>query len=159
MRKIRKIVVHCSDSPDSLDIGFKEINGWHKQNGWLSPSGISCGYHYIIRRDGRVQRGRPDSETGAHVRNHNSDSIGICWIGRKDMTTEQYDSLRVLINGLRQTYNLDIDKVFGHTELDSGKTCPNVNMNVIRAELAFTNMNQNAHVTRWKRIKEQACID
>ena len=34
-RKINKIVIHCTDSPDSMDIGFREINEWHQKRGFL----------------------------------------------------------------------------------------------------------------------------
>lgn len=137
MREIKKIVIHCTASDDSLDIGFREINEWHKQRGWLSPSGISCGYHYIIRRNGVSEKGRPDSETGAHVAGHNSDSIGIVWVGIKDPSKKQLESLHALTRGLMHKYNIDVDKVLGHYELYSGKSCPNLDMDKFRAELLF----------------------
>lgn len=138
MRKINKIVVHCSDSDDSLDIGFREINDWHRQRGWLSPSGVSCGYHYIIRRDGSVEVGRPEHETGAHVRGHNSDSLGICLVGRRDFSPRQMDALFAMIWGLGHKHQLDpTEDVLGHYELDSGKTCPNLDMIKLRAETLF----------------------
>lgn len=156
MRKISKLIVHCSDSPDDLDIGFQEINDWHKERGWLSPSGVSCGYHYIIRKDGRVHRGRPDSETGAHVSGHNKSSIGICWVGRKILTPEQYNSLLALITGLRHQYSIPIDKVFGHYELDPNKTCPNLDMHRLRANLLFCRFDHESVSNDIYRIKEQS---
>mgnify|MGYP000216638173 CR=1 FL=1 len=30
MRHIKKVIVHCTDSDDSLDIGYKEIDEWHR---------------------------------------------------------------------------------------------------------------------------------
>jgi N-acetylmuramoyl-L-alanine amidase len=157
MRKISKIIVHCSDSPDDLDIGFKQINDWHKQNGWLSPSGISCGYHYIVRRDGRVQRGRPDEEMGAHTKGHNANSIGICWIGRKSPSEEQRKALYVLINGIRADLNISIDKVYGHCEFDRFKTCPNLDMDKVRAELVFTNITIEPSLSLWGKIRRFVC--
>ncbi len=138
MRDIRKIVIHCTDSSDSMDVGFKEINDWHRERGWKSPSGISCGYHYIIRRDGTIEEGRPEEEIGAHVKGHNSDSLGIVWVGKKDITPNQERQLLWLIKDRSEVHQIDIDDVLGHYELDSHKTCPNLNMNLIRAELLFT---------------------
>lgn len=158
MRKISKIIVHCTDSPDDLDIGFKEINSWHKDNGWLSPSGVSCGYHYIVRRDGRVQKGRLDSENGAHAAGHNSNSIGVVWVGRKEIALDQLHSLLVLINGLRQEYGIPIDKVYGHTEVDSRKTCPNQNMDRLRFELLFTKLDAEDNLAKWREIRRQSCL-
>lgn len=138
MRKIKKIVIHCTDSEDSLDIGFREINQWHKERGWLSQSGISCGYHYIIRRNGKIEKGRPLEEAGAHVSGHNSTSIGIVWVGRKNISPGQMGRLLSLTRWLMQEFAVEPDQVFGHYELNPGKTCPNLDMNKVRAELLFS---------------------
>lgn len=138
MREINKIVIHVTDSDDSLDIGFREINRWHKERGWLSPSGISCGYHYVIRRSGQIEQGRPLEEAGAHVKGHNSDSIGIVWVGRKDAADAQIISLLSLTRAMMDQYSIPVDAVYGHFELDPNKTCPNLDMNKVRAELLFT---------------------
>lgn len=141
MRKINKIIVHCSDSDDSLDIGFHEINEWHRAKGWLSPSGVSCGYHLIVRRRAVIEKGRPLDEVGAHCEGDNSDSIGICVVGRKYFDQMQLNTLFHTINDLRVMFNIPIDKVFGHYEMSSGikqgKTCPNMDMVKLRAELLF----------------------
>lgn len=138
MRKINKIILHCADTDDSLDIGFREINDWHRKRGWLSPSGVSCGYHYIIRRDGSVEIGRPEGETGAHARGQNSNSLGVVLVGRKDFSEDQMDALFALIWGLCRKHQLDpTENVYGHYEFDDGKTCPNLDMNLFRAESIF----------------------
>jgi N-acetylmuramoyl-L-alanine amidase len=137
MRQIREIVVHCTDSPDDLDIGLAEVNEWHRQRGWLSPSGISCGYHFIIRRDGRIEVGRPLSEIGAHAKGHNRASIGICWVGRREITPKQKSALKALVVRLKGLFSVDLEKVLGHYEVDGGKTCPNLDMVKFRAELIF----------------------
>lgn len=133
MREIDKIVIHCSDSPDSLDIGVREIRDWHKQRGWSD-----IGYHYVIRRNGTVESGRPFEIKGAHVRGHNEGSIGICWIGRDDIDDKQLVTLKKLVLAFTSKYKLDVtEDVYGHYELDSGKTCPNLDMIKFRAELIF----------------------
>jgi N-acetylmuramoyl-L-alanine amidase len=152
MRIIKKLVVHCTDSDDSLDVGFNEINDWHKQRGWLSPSGISCGYHYIIKRDGSVQRGRPDIEVGAHVEGHNINSIGIVWVGRNQISGEQYKTLLVLCAYLKHKHNLDVEKVLGHTELNPLKTCPNLNMVKFRGNLIFQRLDSEDASDRIQKI-------
>lgn len=139
MRDIKGIVVHCSASPDSLDVGFKQIDEWHKQRGWKSPSGVHCGYHYIVRRNGTVERGRPDSEKGAHVEGKNSSTLGVVWVGEKLPTSVQYTALVQIVHALMVKYSVDIDKVQGHCEIapESKKTCPIIDMNKFRAELIF----------------------
>jgi N-acetylmuramoyl-L-alanine amidase len=139
MREIKGIVVHCSASPDSRDLGFKEINRWHKENGWKSPSGIHCGYHYIVRRNGTVERGRPDSEIGSHVKGKNSKTLGVVWIGQKTPTAVQYTALIQIVHALMVKYNVSIDRVQGHIEIapESNKACPVIDMNKFRAEIIF----------------------
>lgn len=138
MRKISKIVIHCTDSPDYMDIGFAVINQWHKERGWKSSSGISCGYHYIIRRNGEIERGRPDSEIGSHAYGVNSISLGIVWVGTNNISPEQEESMTSLITELSNKYTVEIENVQGHNEaVDTDKTCPNLNMHKVRAELIF----------------------
>ena len=103
----------------------------------MSDSGVSCGYHYIIRKNGNIEKGRNLDEAGAHVRGHNKDSVGICWVGRDDLNDKQLKSLKTLVKTMMRKYGLDLDDVFGHYEFDPGKTCPNLDMHKFRAELLF----------------------
>ena len=77
-RDITEVVVHWSATFLDQDIGAEEIHEWHTQRGFSG-----CGYHYVIRRDGRIQRGRPISKRGSHAKDnkHNSFSVGICFVG------------------------------------------------------------------------------
>lgn len=119
MRVIKKIVVHCSATTAYMDIGRKEIDRWHRQRGFLC-----IGYHYVIRRDGTVEEGRPEEQAGAHVEGHNKDSIGVCIVGgvaadgksgEQNFTDAQYVSLHAVLRGLRGRYkNADI---LGHRDL------------------------------------------
>ena len=118
MRKINKLVIHCSDSPDDRDVDRKDIDAWHKERGW---DGI--GYHYVIKRDGVVEIGRPESVQGAHTRGHNRGSLGVCMIGREVFSEEQYKALTILIKDLTARYRGLY--VAGHYEYDEHKTCPN----------------------------------
>ena len=47
------IIIHCTATRPSQDIGFEEVNNWHRARGW-----IGCGYHFIIKRDGKIEDGR-----------------------------------------------------------------------------------------------------
>lgn len=112
------IVVHCSDSPNSIKLSAKDIHSWHKEQGW---DGI--GYHFVITRDGVIEAGRPLYWQGAHVRGHNAHSIGICLIGRDEYTSRQMRALERLIRRLKRVYVNS--SVVGHYDLDDKKTCPN----------------------------------
>lgn len=121
MRTIDMIVVHCSDTPASMDIGVEEIRHWHvNDNGWAD-----IGYHYVIRRDGVVEHGRPVEEAGAHARGNNKSSIGICLVGGKggfNFTLPQLRSLDRLVVVQQALYGPC--SVVGHRDLDDGKECP-----------------------------------
>lgn len=124
--KTEYIVIHCSATPPSMDIGVKEIDRWHRQKGWSG-----CGYHYVIRRNGSIETGRPDNVIGAHVVNYNHNSLGICMVGgvaekdkvtpENNFTEAQFASARALISRLRAKY--PNAKVRGHRDF-AKKACP-----------------------------------
>lgn len=119
MREINKFIVHCSASPNDRDIGAAEIYKMHVDgNGWSD-----IGYHYIIRRDGRIEFGRPIEKIGAHVRGENTGSVGVCLIGLDDFTVEQFASLKALWQVFK-LINPDITQ-HGHRDFTNQKTCPN----------------------------------
>lgn len=127
MRKINKIIVHCSDSDYSHHDDISVIRDWHvKERGWRD-----VGYHFFIKKDGTVQKGRDLSEVGAHVKGQNNDSIGICLSGRHDFTSSQFTSLKSLLFDLIRMFNLKTSDVYGHRDFDRNKTCPNFNINLI----------------------------
>ena len=72
MRRIDEIIIHCSATVEGKAFYAKDIDKWHKARGW---KGI--GYHYVIDLDGKVEKGRPVEQIGAHCTNHNKYSIGI----------------------------------------------------------------------------------
>jgi len=121
MRDIRKIIIHAADTTASMDIGADEIRRWHvEDNGWSD-----IGYHYVIRRDGTVEPGRPEHQPGAHVRGHNKDSIGICLVGGKprfNFAYVQMDALMDLVTALKEAH--PNATVHGHRDFDQGKRCP-----------------------------------
>ncbi len=115
---IDKIVIHCSDTPSGRPDTAEDIHRWHQERGW---DGI--GYHYVICLDGSVQRGRPDYWKGAHAGKYNTNSIGICLIGRDAYNEDQMDALYgLLVNKLQEYPDA---KVCGHSDLDPKKPqCP-----------------------------------
>lgn len=135
-RKIDKIIIHVSDSPDDRDIGVEEINLWHKERDFTPYNGsIYCGYNYVIRRNGVLENPRPDDVAGIHCSNHNAHSIGICWVGQKVISLEQIQTLLELCARLIKTHSLTTKEVFGHHEFNQGKTCPNIIMDEFRDTL------------------------
>ena len=72
----RRIILHHAAA---VTCSADQIHAWHLANGW---SGI--GYHFFVRKDGTVYRGRPEDTVGAHAGGSNSDSIGVCFEGSFD---------------------------------------------------------------------------
>lgn len=128
MRKIDKIIIHCSATPPNMDIGAATIDQWHKERGFNQ-----IGYHFVIKRDGEIEDGRPLELVGAHVKGYNTGSIGICLIGGVDktMTAEdnftdsQWRSLRNLLKICKADYKKAT--IHGHNEY-AAKACPSFNV-------------------------------
>ena len=125
MRQITLIVVHCSAVRPNQTSSAKKIDEWHKDRGF---KGI--GYHYVIRRDGTIEPGRPEWMIGAHCVNHNKYSIGVCYEGGLDIrgqpadtrTEAQKASLRKLLEELHERYPRAV--IVGHHDLNPHKACP-----------------------------------
>jgi len=132
MRDIDFLVVHCAATKAKMDVGVKEIKKWHLDRGWAD-----IGYHYVIRRNGEIEKGRPDEVTGAHVAGHNKNSLGICLVGGIDdeghaepnFTEEQFNTLESLLDELLVKYDLMEDSILGHRDFPGvGKACPSFNV-------------------------------
>jgi N-acetylmuramoyl-L-alanine amidase len=122
------IVVHCAATRPSMDIGANTIRRWHRQRGWLD-----IGYHYVIRRDGTVELGRPENIPGAHARPFNHLSLGICLVGgvteddvtipEANFTPDQISALAALLLDMEERY--PEAEVLGHRDLPNvRKACP-----------------------------------
>lgn len=125
------IVVHCAATKPSMDIGAREIGQWHRAQGWLA-----IGYHFVIRRDGQVEEGRPHDVVGSHVQGYNERSIGVCLVGGindKGQPEDNFtDAQKAALHALLWRYTSGIEHeglyadlpVVGHRDLDKGKACP-----------------------------------
>ena len=88
------------------------------------------GYHFYITRDGEIHRGRSLEEVGAHCRNHNAHSIGVCYEGGLDAdgkpkdtrTLEQRGALFALLRELKRQFPKAL--IVGHRDLNPMKGCP-----------------------------------
>ena len=128
--KYDKVIVHCSATPD-VDVGWpsridvKEIRSWHKDRGWRD-----VGYHYIITRQGEIQKGRADDETGAHTKGMN-DRIGICWVGTKRPNQKQLEAFCTLHDQLQKEYNFHAFDYEPHYKY-ANKECPGFPIDMLR---------------------------
>jgi len=125
MRKIDKIIVHCTATPAGREVTVADVKAWHKARGFRT-----IGYHYLVYLDGTVHAGRRESEVGAHCLGQNARSIGVCYVGGLDAATgeprdtrtpAQRRALRELVGSLRRRY--PSATVHGHREF-AAKACP-----------------------------------
>ena len=125
MREINKIIIHCSATPEFRHVTVDDIRRWHVDgNGWSD-----IGYHYVIPLNGTLQEGRDLRRIGSHVKGHNKDSIGVCYVGGVDedmkpkdtRTAAQKIAMQKLLLSLTDTY--EGITIHGHNEFSS-KACP-----------------------------------
>lgn len=126
MRKLEKVILHCSATPAGRDVSTEEIRKWHVEgNSWSD-----IGYHFVIELSGDLKIGRPLERIGAHVRGQNRGSIGVCYVGGMNramsaaedtMNRGQEATFRNLMVALRASWG-ELS-LHGHNEFSS-KECP-----------------------------------
>ena len=125
MRKINEIIVHCTATADGKNFKAADIDRWHKAKGW---NGI--GYHHVVDLDGTVEPGRPENEAGAHCLKHNTNSIGVVYVGglasdgktpKDTRTQKQKAALVKLLTELKHRY--PNATIHGHRDF-AAKACP-----------------------------------
>lgn len=128
--KVEAIIVHCTATAAGRPFTAADVDVWHKARGW---QGI--GYHYLVRLDGTIERGRPETRQGAHcaASGMNRRSLGVCYVGGVDdqgrpadtRTPEQRAALLRLLSELKSRYPAAL--IRGHRDYDRGKACPSFN--------------------------------
>jgi N-acetylmuramoyl-L-alanine amidase len=128
MRKLTRIILHCTATPDGRHVDVDTIRSWHKKRGWSD-----IGYHYVIYLDGSVHAGRDVAKVGAHVVGHNADTIGVVYVGGTDAGGKAKDTM----NAAQQTAFVNLVKhlrdqygpltLHGHNEY-AAKACPSFNV-------------------------------
>lgn len=154
MREIDTIIIHCSASEYGNAALFRK---WHvEENGW-----DDIGYHFVIGNayptyeshrdnkpvfelDGNPEYGRKVEIQGAHCKEYNAKSIGICLVGQKNFTSKQFEALIGVIKLIKARFPT-IKSIYGHYEFNPYKTCPNIDMGHLR-DLLF------AHEQRFENL-------
>jgi N-acetyl-anhydromuramyl-L-alanine amidase AmpD len=158
-RDITEVVVHWTANFIDQDINAEEINRIHIARGF---DGI--GYHYVILRDGSLQRGRNINRAGAHALRRNANSIGIAFVGGINLTSAEasrlggyqavanngrYSSAESLTDAQFDTFDMFMDsffkvfpygQAFGHMDTDPNRK-PDPGFDV--AEYCRTKFNKN----------------
>ena len=156
-REITEFVAHWTATYTNQDIGAEEVHRWHLDKGW-----DGCGYHYVIRRDGTLQRGRPVGRKGAHsgAYGHNNYSIGITFVGGYNCPSgtnnpNRFISADSLTNEQMKTFEMFCDafynvwpagQAYGHIDTsDKGKIDPGFDVQqFVLNKFGKTNVNKIA---------------
>ena len=125
MRQITEIIVHSTATPKGMNATANDINRWHRQRGF-----DEIGYHFVILRSGEIQAGRAIEKVGEHCKGHNSDTIGVAYVGGLNENKQSADtrtgaqkiSLNVLLGNLVKQYPT-IRKISGHRDY-CNTACP-----------------------------------
>lgn len=138
-RDISEFVVHWTETFKNQNLTAEDIHEWHIGKGY---TGI--GYHYIITRDGKLQRGRPLNLIGDHASefNHNRYSIGIAFVGgfncatgtknpqrflsAESFTTAQHNTFEMFCEAFYTV--IPAGQAWGHNDVSQSNTDPGFNV-------------------------------
>lgn len=154
-REITETVIHwTANYIDQPHIGAEDVHQWHLERGW-----DGCGYHYVIKRDGTIQRGRPINRIGAHalLGGHNRYSIGISHVAGYNCVSgtpnpERFQSAESITDAQWRAQRQFLEvfyrvwpggQVVGHNQIDPDKPDPGINvdqyiLNTFRRRNAIT---------------------
>lgn len=99
----KEIIIHHAEASTC---SVEQIHQWHRENGW---AGI--GYHYFIRKDGSIYKGRPDNVVGSHCLGCNQNTLGICFEGSyntETMPSVQLNAGKELLHYLKSKYGITV---------------------------------------------------
>ncbi len=114
--KPQRLVIHHAAAEN---LSPEEIHEMHLGRGW---SGI--GYHFYIRSDGTVYRGRDENKVGSHVAGNNTNTLGICLEGNFQENGVSKKQLDTLLNlGTYLCLKYDISDILKHNDLFATE-CP-----------------------------------
>lgn len=115
-KSTERIILHHADAKNC---SAEDIHRWHLNNGWSG-----AGYHFLVKKDGKVYRLRPEDKVGAHAYGSNYNSLGVCFEGNfmeEDMTEAQKEAGKELVAYLKNKYN--ITTVQAHRDV-CATSCP-----------------------------------
>lgn len=147
MRFIKAAVLHCSATRENQSYPVEQLTQDHIARGFKT-----IGYHFYIRRDGTIHKGRPIELIGSHVQGHNKTTIGICYEGGlgknakpKDTRTEAQKKsiiyvLEEILHEVKESQAIEGIEIKGHRDYSPDK-------------------NGNGIIDPEERLKECPCID
>ena len=129
------IVLHHTGSDEDVDVSAESIHGYH-----LSIGYAGIGYHFVVRKDGTIERGRPEWAEGSHAYGENYHTLGIHLSGDFTFakpTEQQIENTALLIAHLCTDYSIPMDRahIVGHREVNADTDCPGDNLQNLLNEI------------------------
>ena len=130
-RPVYEVILHHTWAPNAAQYqGQRTIDGIYNyhtvENGWSD-----IGYHYLVAPDGNLWLGRPLDRDGAHVLNHNHNTVGVSLILNGDVelpSAAQVASTTATLQALLHRFGIAPEQNFrqghGFHRDYSSKTCP-----------------------------------
>lgn len=109
MKNVEGIILHHTGTTVLQTV--ETIHNYHISKGW---AGI--GYHYYVRKDGNIYKGRSENIAGAHCPGYNYNTIGICAEGdfnTEGMGEKQKQAIKKLIMNIKSRYKIKYIKKHG----------------------------------------------
>lgn len=150
-REVCEMVVHWSETYTNSNLSAEQLTE-------LTGAGDNA-YHFIIRRDGSVERGLPLNTIGDHCETlgHNDHSIGVCFIGGLNTSSGSSDlyevvsSRSVTLSQYKSFYEImrtfftqfPGGQALGHMDIDANQEDPGFDVR----DYAFNNFNKQSLYT------------
>jgi hypothetical protein len=126
-----EIILHHSATKDSGTVSWNAIRRYHVNECVWGD----IGYHFGIELTPdkgyapgsyEILMGRMPDVPGAHTKDHNQTSLGVCFVGAFDsepVPAMQWEKGLALVRWLCRNWGIPVARVFGHREF-ANKTCP-----------------------------------
>jgi hypothetical protein len=139
MAKLKYLVIHCTDTPEHMNVTPEMIKSWHTDKKPIGRGWSRVGYSDLIMLDGTIKNLRPydeddkveDFEVTNGARGYNGVSRHIAYSGGRDANSQkpkntlneaQLESLAEYVKEFIQ--NHPDAKVIGHNQINDYKKCP-----------------------------------
>lgn len=124
-RQINSVILHSSETRENQNLGAGFLEEMHNT---ITNTTDGIQYHYVIRRDGSLERGKKISEVGQHtgIASVDNTSISVVLMGgidendnkRENYTQAQYTKLHTFIETFLRISPNSNAEVLGHNDLD-----------------------------------------
>ena len=128
--KPQKVICHHSLTKDSGSVSWGAIRKYHTQTLGFKEIGYHAGCELVMSGSElyyEILMGRMWDEPGAHTQGHNSDSLGICFVGNFDKVAPDKQAIEAgakVIALWLKLFGLSVDDIYSHNHFNSYKTCP-----------------------------------